>query len=455
MALLGILSCTIAAQEGSFSWFALFLDQLDTGEAFYDGWHLDGPFMANGAVRVVSSTPGRDNVPWFARFTLASDYYLCGWGSTQATVPHPEGGNLWLEPFEAMQQGAPHFVLGATAIPFSPDDVNWQVVRAAAQVSGLYIEAFQIPDGSRILLTPEQFLLRTSCVSPVETFELSDLQEPVVWLDNSAYGAVFLKGQPDGALVSGLTIGTQGNLYIAGPLEYDTDSEEMLGLLTVYGDLFLADDPDNCGYPDWDTPFDIETDQDFTFCASMIALDGVLRAENLSTPNPLISFTLLGGLQCENFGYTCTPSSGFEESIQYDPRLHFRSPPWYPGYEVTGISPGTPFGSDRLLIRVTLNPFSTSTVITVAGSEEPCEIRFYDSAGRMVDRASTSSISSGKPPGCRQESTSPRLPRLTEEPVLREWSSSRHIIPSYAASGGISRILHPRLFPLIWEATRT
>lgn len=73
-AILALAAADSLAQEGSFSWFACFLGNPTLDGAYADGYHFGGPFRANGPVRVLSSSPGRDNDPYFYHFTLSSDY---------------------------------------------------------------------------------------------------------------------------------------------------------------------------------------------------------------------------------------------------------------------------------------------------------------------------------------------------------------------------------------------
>ena len=123
--------------ETSYARYACFLASPSLDGAWTDGTLFEGPFRANGPVRLHSSSPGRDNDPWFYSFALSSDYYVWGWGSAQSTAPHPTGSELWIEPYEQMQQGPPWFVLGAPELPFGTEEVDWMVVRSAAEQWGL------------------------------------------------------------------------------------------------------------------------------------------------------------------------------------------------------------------------------------------------------------------------------------------------------------------------------
>ena len=371
----------VTAQEGSYSYYNIFHDSPTTDGAYCDGYYIGGPFRANGAIRLVSSTPGRDNDPYFYSFTLSSDYYVYGWGAgTQCTTPHYE--NLWIEPYELMEQGPPWFNLGVDPLPFGADQVEWQVVRAAALSYGLYLTSTDVPDGSRILLEDGQISVKTDENSAPVVYNLSNLDEPVVWIENGTNDMFYLKGHPDSqGLSEELTIGTSGSIYFSGPLEYNGDTPGMLGLISVYGDGRIADKPS----VDWDPPYEIGTDSNLTYSASILLLDGVFEAENFTQPNPQVDFTLYGGCQIQQEGYTGSSASGFALFWEYDERLFNQSPPWYPQYELSGVeSADTPL-SDLELI-ASCNPFSSSVSLTMT---EPGTLTVYDSSGRIVDSCDT------------------------------------------------------------------
>lgn len=369
------------AQEGSYSYFNYFSS--DPSNGFYgDGYHLNGPFRANGPINLYSASPGRDSDPYFYSITLSSDYYIYGTssGGQQVTVPQYE--NLWIEPYEQMEQGAPWFNLGADPLPFGAAEVDWQIVRAAAQNYGLYLTSVDVPDGSRILLDDTLLIIKTNQSSAPDFYPIHALAEPVIWIENAPTDILYLKANPGASEISAeLTIGCTGDIYFSGPLEYSTDSPGMLGLISVYGDGVIADTPES----DWVVPFDIETEESFVYSASLLILDGVLKAENYTQPYPSVDFTLFGGVQFQEEGYTGTTTAGFSFTAEYDTRLFNQSPPWYPEYQTSGFET-EPYQNSNLELAASSNPFSSSVLIT---SSLPGTISVLDSAGRVVQLAET------------------------------------------------------------------
>ena len=298
--LLALSASFALAQEGSYSYYNYFHDEPILTGYFADGHFFGGPFRVNGPILLTSNSPGRDNDPYFYSFTLSSDYYIYGTSSgPHVSVPHYE--NLWIEPYEMMEQGAPWFNLGADELPFSATEVDWPIVRAAAINYGLFLTNTEVPDGSRILLEDGQLTVKTSESSQPVVYTLSGLSEKVVWIENLSTDKIFIKRHPDSEGFSEeLTIGTLGDIYFTGPLEYNGDTEGMLGLISVYGDGVIADTP----YTDWEAPFQIETEESFVYCASILLLEGILYSENYLEPCPIVDFTLYGGIQMQEEGYT-------------------------------------------------------------------------------------------------------------------------------------------------------
>ncbi len=107
-------------ETGSYSYYGCFLSEPSTSGYYTDGHCFPGPFRANGPIVIYSSTPGRDNDPYFHSLTLSSDHYLYGTGPGGEQVTEPQWENLWIEPYELMAQGPPWFSLGADPLPSAP-----------------------------------------------------------------------------------------------------------------------------------------------------------------------------------------------------------------------------------------------------------------------------------------------------------------------------------------------
>lgn len=370
------------AQGGSYSYYNFFAADLGPNGYFGDGYHFNGPFRANGPINLYSSSPGRDNDVYFYTFTLSSDYYIYGTSSAGQQVSVPHYGNLWIEPYEQMEQGPPWFNLGVDPLPFGADEVDWQITRAAAQNYGLYLTSAEVPDGSRILLDDTLLMVKFDQSSAPVFYEIHNLTEPVIWVENAATDILYLKANPGASEISKeLTIGCNGDIYFSGPLEYSTTAPGMLGLISVYGDGLIADTPAS----DWVEPFDIETEENLVYSASLLLLEGMMAAENFTQPNPSVDFTLFGGIQMLEHGFTGTGSAGFNLIYDYDDRLLTQSPPWYPEYQTSCIETET-YQINNLELTVSSNPFSSSVVIT---SSLPGTISVLDSAGRVIQLTET------------------------------------------------------------------
>ncbi len=393
--LIALCATYAVAQDGSYSYYNYFHDESILQGYFTDGHFLGGPFRVNGSIILKSSSPGRDNDPYFYSLTLSSDYYLYGGPSgPQLSVPHYD--YLWIEPYELMEQGAPWFNLGADPLPFSADEVDWQTVRSAATNNGLYLTSTEVPDGSRILLEDGQLTVKTSEYSQPVVYNLSDLSEKIIWIENSPADNIFLKGHPDSQGFSDeLTIGTMGDIFFAGPLEYNGGTAGMLGLISVYGDGVIADTPGS----DWEAPFQVETEESFVYSASILLLEGELLAENYTAPTPMVDFTLYGGIQMQQEGYTSTSTTGFSLCFEYDERLLNQSPPCYPEYETSSIE-GSNSISFEFDMTASCNPIHTSVSLEFS---EPGHLTIYDPSGRIVESAGVSGEwfwnSSSLPPG--------------------------------------------------------
>ncbi|MEA3266695.1 MAG: T9SS type A sorting domain-containing protein, partial [Candidatus Fermentibacteria bacterium] len=119
--------------------------------------------------------------------------------------------------------------------------------------------------------------------------------------------------------------------------------------------------------------------------ASLLLLEGIFVAENIMQPNPAVNFTLYGGLQIQEEGYTSTSYSGFHLFPEYDERLFNQCPPWYPQYEMSGIETAdTPLSG--LVLSASCNPFFSTVALIMS---EPGTISVFDSTGRIVGSCDT------------------------------------------------------------------
>ncbi|MDM7993471.1 MAG: T9SS type A sorting domain-containing protein [Candidatus Fermentibacter sp.] len=374
------------AGTGRFSDFAWFFDSLPTNGFFCDGFVSDGPFRANCPVSIWSDSPGRDGDPWFYSLTLASPFYYCSPGGGTNPQTSPQCGDLWIEPYEQMSQGAPWFVLDAEPLDFGIDCVNWQEMRSAAITGGIFLTSSSAPNGTRILVGGDFVLVRKSQASPVQEFDLTGLGEPVIWIENEGTDRVYFKSCPGDSLTVPLSIGMYGSIYTMGPLRASQGAEGgVLGLMSLQGDFVIALDPDLVGSSDWADPvWRIETEDDFEFDASVICLGGELLAEHCGYPDPPADLVIAGSMQLESEGITSIFTAGWNVSVEYDWRLADTAPPCYPEYSETGIGGWEEGISGYAALSARPDPFSSSLEVRLDGSEGPVRLCVFDMSGRLL-----------------------------------------------------------------------
>ncbi len=365
-----------SCETGSYSYYGCFQSAPSTSGYYADGHCFPGPFRANGPIVIYSTTPGRDNDPYFHSLTLSSDHYLYGTGPGGEQVTEPHWGNLWIEPYELMAQGPPWFSLGAAPLPFGADQVDWQSVRSAAFDGGLVLHVgVHVENGSRFSIRGDTLLVKVDGFGAEHSYDLSSLANPVVWVENSANDRIYIRGYQGSPLSTPVTIGMFGHLYMSGSLE--CSGAGMAGIISVYGDLFIADTPSG-PQQGWEG-YEIETTTDIDYQASLMALEGRILAENYTQPVTRVDF-MYSGFQVEYEWYTGTTYSGFDMVNTYDERLLTQSPPFYPQYDISGTAetaervPGASMG-------VSCNPFQGSSVVTLSS---PATVQLFDQTGRLI-----------------------------------------------------------------------
>lgn len=328
----------------NFARFACFQDDGFASGYYANGYIFSGPFFSNGPINIYSGDASSANDPYFYSLELATraggdGYYF---GTSQATgilTTAQEISTLQIQPHARMMMGPPHFDMHAEPIPFNSGSVNWQRARTKAISGGLYFD--DLPNPTRIMIDNHTLYLKRSNTAAEETFDLSALTEPVVWIENGNSDRIYLKQYPavwpaeESGIDMPLTIGMNGDLYVAGDHRYintdilDQYNDDLLGLITVHGDVIIADDPGDPG--DWAPPWRIVTNGNILFCGTFMALDGDVHSENYGQPNPgPADFHILGGYLAQAEGYTSTGSSGHNIVIDYDTRLMTRHPPYFP-----------------------------------------------------------------------------------------------------------------------------
>jgi len=322
--------------------FSVFMDNPDVSGYYGDGYKFDGPFYANGPVWIYSRSLGFNNDPYFYSLSLTSPYYLAQSTKIQATQPEVSGGggNLRLQPYDRMLMGEPYFELNADTIPFGSDELDWTSVLNAAENGGLVLTGAQVANRMRTMIRNDTLMVKLTEFSPVTKYWLDSLANPVVWIDLPIGQDVYLRSygnmRVDG-LSMPLTIGTQGNIVMSGNMLYqnddplDPDNDIMLGLLTVNGSMLIARCLGATGFPgQWEDGFSIETHMNVEYDAVLLALDGVLQAQDWRFPVPFATFLVMGGYMVQTEGYTGTGSAGYDMQVYFDPRLMTMHPPFFP-----------------------------------------------------------------------------------------------------------------------------
>ena len=317
--------------------FSVFMDEPSLDGYYGDGYRFDGPFYANGPIAVFSYSATHENDVFFYSLSLTSDHYAYSTFGPGVSAYAPAIGNLEMRPYERLCLGAPYFEMSVDTIPFGSDELDWQAVRSAAQAGGLYLNSTDVPNGSRLALKNDTLFVRPTAASTATAYDLASLVNSVVWIENSVTDRFYLRSNqlPVFGLNMGLTIATIGNIYMSGPLYYenmdpeDPHNTDMLGLMTVNGNLIIADDPGP--EPAWGSEsFQITTDDSLTYCGVLVSLDGVLRAEDHWAPTPTAEFRIMGGYMIKEEGYTGSSSTGFNMGVHFDPRLLYMHPPFFP-----------------------------------------------------------------------------------------------------------------------------
>lgn len=235
-----------------------------------------------------------------------------------------------------------------------------------------------------MLLEDGLLSVKASAGSDPFYYSLSGLEEPVVWIESNPGHRFYLKGHPDSpGLSESLSIGTLGHVLPSGPLLYNPDEPGMLGIVSVYGDCMIASTLSSY----WSPPYNVETQYDLTFSASILLLDGEFKAETYWNPTPRVDFTIHGGIQMVTEGYTCTHSSGYWLVLDYDQRLALQSPPHYPQYVLQGAESeqAVPVPAPPVAFP---NPFSA--LVTIESG--PGGLTVFDASGRVVQNTETDGL---------------------------------------------------------------
>lgn len=187
--------------------------------------------------------------------------------------------------------------------------------------------------GGLVLTGPHYVMLTGTTVSyvPVDSSSIPTGVPTVVSLDSLTNRVVFVEGQSyvEGSLDGRLTLASQGDMVLVGPVAYrfrqdpTAPQDDMLGLVSR-GHVKIRDS----------NPHDLQVD------ASILALgESFYFQGNGFGGNPAVQkgrLTVFGGLAqvrrgaIGKFGPDGTREAGYEKDYRYDPRLTTQAPPWFP-----------------------------------------------------------------------------------------------------------------------------
>ncbi len=321
--------------------FSVFQDNPSLNGYYPDGYRFDGPFYSNGPTIIFSESVTHENDVFFYSYNSTSPYWIYGKNQHGSHETTPAAGNLEMRPYHRLNLGAPYFELNVDTIAFGAAELNWQGVESAAISGGLHLSLAQVPHNSRLVLSGTSlFVRRNATEAPVE-YDLSSLENPVVWIDNNWTDRIYLRGDmtTGAGFDMELTLGCKGPVFMSGSLVYnnqdleDPDNTNLLGIMTVYGDMIIADAPDILPDPLWNgygERWQIGTAGTVTYSAVLVALEGEIKAEDAEQPVGFHEFQVIGGYMCQAEGWTNTSSAGFLMVVYFDPRLLFMHPPFFP-----------------------------------------------------------------------------------------------------------------------------
>lgn len=315
---------------------------LSVKNALVDGFKCSGPFYYNGIVpmHILSLNHNSDNDAYFYSFQITSDHYMAN--DVKATTP--QSGALTLQPSGRMALGAPHFEINCDTIPFGVNDTDWKSIKDAAINGGLYFDSSTVPDSSRMILRKDTLIIKKSRNATPVKYYLGNLTNNVVWFDQDSpliLNTLSIRTYPGAGegLSIPLTLGTNGNFSMFAPIEYenmttfDAANKGMLGLVMVEGyfSMFRL----HPLHPAWDAGiWSPDVERDMNVCASLLILSSSWFNSSLNWPVPQYDMQLVGSFAAKDMASLTQSNlgalSGYYMDLQYDPRLFYTQPPFFP-----------------------------------------------------------------------------------------------------------------------------
>jgi len=277
-----------------------------------DVWHvtgdsLDGPFHANGHIRIRGE-------PWFGgKVSTTEDYLIVQSGS---------------DPI--FEQG---YEVNAQEVPFPDPVLVPSALRAVAQAQGLYVGGLR---GNRAYYEVELGRNGVLGYLSYRAYErVGPRYEYSSWTDvpvSGLNGPVWFEEtiRVEGTLDGELLIGAGEDIHIRDDVLYEDATprggpapgcDDLLGLISA-GDVVVDETPPNMS--------------DCVIHAHVMALRHSFTAENYNQGPPRGDLVVWGGIAQENTGPVGAFNEydiivhGYTKDYHFDVRLNGDSPPWYP-----------------------------------------------------------------------------------------------------------------------------
>ena len=300
--------------------YALLTDNGIPQGYFVDGQHVNGPVHSNGQIVFSSFSPDSTNDPHVDLISTTADggFIFIGYG--ESDIAHPEGSNIWVQPYSRHAQGKPFWMPVTSEIDFARMTSHFQnLSRAALNSSTVHIRA------ERLLINRANILYKESEQAPEQTLSLQNIDLIVV---ENGFAPVVIKSI--NTPISPLTIITKYDLVIGGGIDGGAvGSGGPLGLVAL-GNVIIPVDPEESGTQDWSGNYDIETNTSFLLRACIVALNMSFKAATPYLPQNQCRITITGSLVERTMGRLSSANSGYDLRNTWDPGLGALHPPHFP-----------------------------------------------------------------------------------------------------------------------------
>lgn len=287
---------------------------------FVDGRVVNGPVHSNGLINFSSYSPDSTDDPYVAMISTSTSGGFIFSGAGISELPHPEGSNIWIRPFDRHRQGSPYWQISTPEVDFTRMASHFQgIVSGSVQSNAVRVSA------ERVLIAGDRLLYKENQNAEESSIRLTDVDLVIV---RNGFAPVVVKSirRPDHPL----TIIAAHDMAIGGEIDGGASgSGGPLGLVAL-GDIIICADPDESGDEDWPGPWKIETDQGILLRACLVAASGSLRAQVPFIPAEQARLTVTGSLVERAMGRISSGNSGYQLGNAWDLGLGALHPPYFP-----------------------------------------------------------------------------------------------------------------------------